>query len=394
MTAKPLPVAQPLFGPEEEEAVARVLRSGWVTQGPEIAAFEEEFAAYCGAPHAVAVANCTTALHLALVALGIGSGDEVITVSHSFIATANAVRHAGALPVFVDIRLDDFGLDPAKIEAAITPQTKAILAVHQIGMPCHIAEIAEIARRHDLKLIEDAACAVGSELLRGNHWNRIGQPIGDAACFSFHPRKLLTTGDGGMITVREAALDAKLRLLRQHGMSVNDRQRHHANTVIFEEYLTVGYNARLTDVQAAIGRCQLRRLPELIAQRRILADLYHRSLQGLPLTLPADGDDTRTNWQSYCVLLAPGNDQGAIMQYMLDQGISTRRGVMCAHREPAYQNEPERGALRFPLPQSESVQDRGLILPLYPAMQEDDVRRVADVLGAALGRQQKRKISC
>ncbi len=394
MSTKTLPIAQPVFGPEEEEAVARVLRSGWVTQGPEVSRFEEEFAASCGAPFAVAVSNCTTALHLSLVALGVGPGDEVITVSHSFIATANAVRHAGAIPVFVDIALDDFGLDPHLIEAAITPKTKAILAVHQIGMPCRIGDIAMIAQRHGLKLIEDAACAIGSEMRTGNQWHPIGHPIGDAVCFSFHPRKLLTTGDGGMITVRDPALDARLRLLRQHGMTINDRQRHQANTIIIEEYAMVGFNYRLTDVQAAIGRCQLRRLPKLVVRRRELADLYRHHLRDLPVILPSDSDVTRTNWQSYCVILPSSQDQRAIMQHMLNAGISTRRGVMCAHREPAYQTHPENSGYRFPLPISERVQDHGLILPLFPAMQESDVARTATALGKALDRQETKAASC
>lgn len=394
MAIQTLPIAQPVFGPEEEEAVARVLRSGWVTQGPEIARFEEEFAAYCGAPYAVAVSNCTTALHLSLVALGIGPGDEVITVSHSFIATANAVRHTGAIPVFVDVALDDFGLDPSLIEAAITPKTKAILAVHQVGMPCRIVEIAEIARRYGLKLVEDAACAIGSEIRTGNQWTRIGNPIGDAVCFSFHPRKLLTTGDGGMITMRDPKLDAQLRLLRQHGMSINDRQRHQADTIIFEEYTTVGYNFRLTDVQAAIGRCQLNRLPALLARRRELAGLFKRHLQDLPLVLPDDSATTVTNWQSYCVLLAENQNQRAVMQSLLEAGISTRRGVMCAHREPAYQSEPERSGYRFPLPQSEFIQDQGLILPLFPAMQESDILRIAAALSNALGQHGKKVRRC
>ena len=380
-----LPVAKPFYGPEEEQAVARVLRSGWVTQGPEVAALEREFADYCGAKHGIAVANCTIALHLTLVAAGIGAGDEVITVSHSFIATANAVRHAGATPVFVDITLDDFNMDPAAIEAAITPQTKAIMAVHQMGMPARIEAVCAIAERRKLILIEDAACAIGSEIRGREGWTRIGKPFGLAACFSFHPRKLLATGDGGMITTDDDDFAARLRLLRQHAMSVNDRARHQSDQVTFESYETVGFNYRLTDIQAAIGRCQLQRLPEMVAERRVLAGAYQQALARIPgLVPPQDRTDTRTNWQSYCILLPEGADQRAVMQRLLDDGISTRRGVMCIHREPAYANPPESDGVRFAMPVSEEAQDRGVILPMFAGMPVEQARWVASRLDEAL----------
>lgn len=390
-----IPLAQTSFGLEEETAVARVLRSGWVTQGPEVAAFEQEFAAFCGAKHAVAVANCTTALHLALVANDIGTGDEVITVSHSFIATANAIVHAGAVPVFVDIRLDDFNMDPALIAAAITPKTKAILAVDQIGLPCRLSAIADIAEQHGLILIEDAACAVGSELLVGDAWMRIGKPLGKAACFSLHPRKLLSTGDGGMITTDDDALAQRLRRLRQHAMSVNDQVRHKSSSVVFEEYAEIGYNFRLTDIQAAIGRCQLQRLPGMVARRRLLAEKYQSALASIPgLTLPRDRNDTRTNWQSYCVMLPAGADQRQIMQVMLDAGIATRRGIMNAHREPAYASGPQAAGIRFPLPHSEAAQDRGLVLPMFDTMSDAQIDRVATTLAAAFTPTKQTSASC
>jgi perosamine synthetase len=377
-----LPIAKPSFGREEEEAVVAVLRSGWVTQGEEVAAFEREFADYCGVGHAVAVANCTVAMHLAMHAYGIGPGDEVITVSHSFIATANAVRHTGATPVFVDISLDDFNIDPGCIEAAITGRTRAIMVVHQLGMPCRLTEAAEVAAKHKLILIEDAACAIGSELRLNGTWRRIGAAVGGVACFSFHPRKLLTTGDGGMLTTDDGELAARLRRLRQHAMSVNDRDRHLSGQVAIESYLEPGFNYRMTDIQAAVGRCQLARIPDFVAKRRLLAGFYGKHLSGIDgLVLPQDRDDTKTNFQSYCVLLPTTADQRQVMQAMLDRGISTRRGVMCAHREPAYAGAP---GIRFPLPASEAAQDRGLILPLYDSLTEDDVIRVARGLAEAL----------
>ena len=382
----------------EVEAAGRAILSGWVTQGPEVAALESEFAAFVGARHACAVSNGTTALHMALLAVGVRPGDEVITVSHSYIATANVVRYCGALPVFVDIRPETFNIDPTRIEEAITPRTRAILCVHQIGMPCELKAIVEIGKRRKLAVVEDAACAVGSEVLWNGEWQRIGRPHGDIACFSFHPRKLLSTGDGGMITTSSDDWAAQFRLLRQHGMSVPDTARHASRQVIFESYPFVGYNYRLTDIQAAVGREQLKRLPAAVARRRQLAQRYAEQLAGVDgITLPVEPPWARTNWQSFCVRLADRLDQVAVMQALLDQNIATRRGVMCSHREPAYGPgtwacDPGRsvpcdcaaGSCKR-LVESERAQDHGIILPLFHQMTEADQQRVIAALRAACG---------
>jgi len=385
-----VPVARPLLGPEEVSAAGRAILSGWVTQGPEVAAFEKEFAAFVGAPHACAVSSGTTALHLALLAVGVHPGDEVITVSHSYIATANSIRYCGALPVFVDIEPETFNIDPRKIAAAISERTRAILCVHQMGMPCDLKSILEIAREGKLRVVEDAACAVGSEILGNEGWERIGKPHSDVACFSFHPRKLLTTGDGGMLTTANADIDAKFRLWRQHGMSLPDLVRHSSPKVMFESYPELGFNYRMTDIQAAIGREQLKRLPEAIAQRRKLAARYNQLLAEIPgVALPTEPGWAHTNWQSYCLRLPDGADQRSVMQEMLDEGIATRRGIMCAHLEPAYREsgtwrcakvECKPGGSCPNLKESERAQSDGVILPLFAQMTEDQQTLVAIAL--------------
>jgi dTDP-4-amino-4,6-dideoxygalactose transaminase len=382
---KQIPVAKPVLDEREAEAARRVILSGWVTQGPEVAAFEREFALYVGAPHACAVSNCTTALHLALLAVGVEAGDEVVTVSHSFIATANAVRYCGATPVFVDIEADGFNIDPALIDAAITPRTKAILCVHQLGMPCDLARIAQIAQRNGIPLIEDAACATGSEILWNGEWEKIGKPHGDIACFSFHPRKVVTTGDGGMLTTADPEYDRKFRLWRQHGMSVADTVRHGSRQVIFESYPELGFNYRMTDLQAAIGREQLKRLPEIVAARRRLASAYADRIFGVPgLRTPTEPEWARSNWQSYCVALPPGVDQMHVMQSLLDRGISTRRGVMNVHLEEAYAAAGSYRAAH--LLRSEAAQSHAIMLPLFAQMSLEEVDTVAGALGEALRR--------
>lgn len=380
MEKKIIPIIKPWMDDAEVRAAARPIQSGWVTQGPEVRAFEVEFAAAVDSAHASAVSNCTTGLHLALRAAGIGPGDEVITASHTFIASANSIRYLGALPVFVDIEPEMFNMNPLLVEEAMTPKTRAILCVHQMGMPCDLKKILALAQRKGLAVIEDAACAIGSEIQMNGDFERIGKPHGDAACFSFHPRKVLTTGDGGMITTSHKDWDARFRMWRHNGMGISDEARHKADQVIFESYPELGYNYRMTDLQAAVGREQLKRLDIIIKRRRYFAARYKELLTVVPeIQCPVEPAWARSNWQSYCIRLPEGVDQRGVMQSMLDRGIATRRGIMCIHREPAYQAQ---GAYRAgsEFNESEKAQDHAVILPLYPQMTEGEQDQVVEAL--------------
>lgn len=374
-----IPIAKPYLTAEDAQAAYDTILTGWITQGPRVAEFEEKFAQYTGARYAVAVSNCTTALHLSMIVAGIGAGDEVICPSMSYIATANSIKYVGAKPVFAEVNPVTYNLDAEDVARRITPRTKAILLVHQIGMPADIDAFSALAQKHNLHLIEDAACAVGSSYK--------GKKIGSHSslvCFSLHPRKVISTGDGGFITTDNEAYYNRLRLLRQHGMSINDRVRHESAKVMFEDHVEVGYNYRMTDIQAAVGIQQLAKLDWIVEERRKIAKQYQAAFADIPfIRVPREADGYFTNFQSFSIYLKKDCpvSRNDLMQLMLDAGVSTRRGIMTAHRETAYKQECA-GLL---LPVSEDAADNSIILPLYIPMQQSDIDKVIQVFRSSLG---------
>jgi len=369
-----IPIAKPYLTEQDAQAAYDAIMSGWITQGPRVQEFEEKFASYTGAKHAVAVSNCTTGLHLAMIVAGIQAGDEVICPSMSYIATANSIMYVGATPVFAEVHPETYNLDAADVEKRITAKTKAVLLVHQIGMPADIDAFSALCKKHNLILIEDAACAAGSSYK--------GKKIGshsDLVCFSFHPRKVISTGDGGMVTTNNDAYAERMKLLRQHGMSVNAGARHGATKIIFEDHLEVAYNYRMTDIQAAVGIQQLAKLDWIVEERRKIAQRYLSELANIEcIRLPREEEGYFTNWQSFSIYLkenAPFS-RNELMQALLDKGIASRRGVMTSHRETAYKAQ----CAGLSLPRTEDACDRSIIIPLYVPMKQEDISCVVEAL--------------
>jgi dTDP-4-amino-4,6-dideoxygalactose transaminase len=369
---------RPWLGSEEAEAAAAAVSSGWVAQGPRVAEFERAFATRVDAPYGVAASSCTTALHLALAVAGIGPGDEVIVPSLSFIATANVVRYVGADPVFADVEPEGLNLTAETIEAVRTRATRGVVLVHQVGTPADLDAVHAVCDPNGVVVIEDAACAIGSVYK--------DRPIGagsDLAAYSFHPRKVITTGEGGMLVTTDEAWAERSRRLREHGMSLSAAARHARNDVVLESYDEVGFNYRMTDVQAAIGLVQLGRLDAIVARRRELAEQYRAALADLPLAgMIADPPYGRTNYQSCWIELSDEFplSRDELLQSLLDQGVSARRGIMASHLEPAYAGTPHTD-----LPVTERLTRRSLILPLFHEMTDGQHDRVVAAVRAAAG---------
>ncbi len=368
-------VMQPWLGDEEAAAVAEVIASGWVAQGPRVAAFETAFATAMQADHAIAVSSCTTGLHLALLVAGVGPGDDVVVPSFSFIATANAVTYVGARPVFADVDATTGNLTADTVASAITARTRAVIAVDQGGVPLDLDPLRALCDPRDIVVVEDAACAAGSTYR--------GRPVGagaEIAAWSFHPRKILTTGEGGMVTTSRPEWAARARQLREHAMSVSAADRHSQVLAPAEEYAEIGFNFRMTDLQAAVGIVQLGRLPEVVARRRTLAASYAKAVDEIDgLRIVADPGYGTTNFQSCWVEVEPGfpQDREQLLASLAEAGISARRGIMSSHRQPAYRGV-DTGDL--PLPVTERLTDNTLILPMFHQLSESDQARVVDAL--------------
>ncbi len=383
-----IPITKPVFGEEELRAVQLPLESGWVVQGPQVARFEEFFSAYTGAAHAVATSSCTTALHIAVAALGLGPGDEVIVPAFTWISTANVVEYMGARPVFADVDLRTYNVLPEAVAAAVTECTVGILPVHLFGLSADLDPIVELARAHGLWVVEDAACSLGG-WYRGRHTGTFG----DAGCFSFHPRKSITTGEGGMITTGRADLDTLARSLRDHGASRSDHARHtEAGSFLLSEYHHLGFNFRLTDIQGALGCAQMGRVEEILAARAAAAARYDELLAGLDwLASPTTPDGCVHGYQTYVCLFRPEEptlanvDQlharrNELMARLERQGIATRQGTHAAALQAYYAEKY--GVRPEDVPNAHLADRLTVALPLYPQLTRSEQETVADALRA------------
>jgi dTDP-4-amino-4,6-dideoxygalactose transaminase len=390
-TRTAIPITRPYIGPEELAAVQRPLESGWLVQGPFVKEFEDKFGRFVGAEHSVATTSCTTALHIAVAAMGLKPGDEVIVPGFTWVATANVVEYMGARPVFVDIDLATFNIDVAQLEAAVTPRTVGIIPVHLFGLPADMGPILELARRRGLWTIEDAACGFGA-WYEGSH---VGT-LGDLGCFSFHPRKSITTGEGGMVTTNHAGLAATLRSLRDHGASRSDLERHEQPaSYLLADYDLLGYNVRMTDVQGAVGSVQMDRAEWILAERHRCAAAYDALLGDFDwLELPATPPGGVHGYQSYVCLFRPApptlKSVGALRErrnrLMADleaDGIATRQGTHAAFMQSFYARKYQIPVESLP---SSYLADRlSLSLPMYPGMTEAELETVAAALARAIG---------
>jgi perosamine synthetase len=374
-----IPFAKPEFDQAEVQAVAEVLASGWATQGPRVARFEELFAERVGARYAVAASSCTTAMHLGLLLAGVGPGDEVIVPSYTFIATANVVLYTGATPVFADIEPDTWNIDPDDALRRVSPRTKAIIPVHQVGLAADLERLKPLAAR-GIAIVEDAACAIGATYR--------GTPVGshgNIACFSLHPRKTISTGEGGMLTTDDHAAAERARRLRSHGASVSAFSRHGTRGVVVEEYDELGFNYRMSDVQAAIGIVQMQKLDRLLAQRRAVAERYDEAFRSLrDVELPGRPSYAGHSYQSYGLLLAPACrcPRDELLRGLAASGISSRRGIPPIHLEKLYR-ERHGGAS---LPVTEHVAAQSIFLPMYASLSAADQDRVVDAVVRILAR--------
>jgi len=372
-----IPIAVPSLGDEEWHAVREPLLSGWLTQGPKVAAFEKRFADLHGAKHALAVTSCTTGLHLALLGVGVGPGDEVIVPAFTWVATANAVIYCGAKPVFVDVSRDSYNIEISDVVRRITPRTKAVIAVHLFGLCADIDALRE-ALPAQVKIIEDAACAAG-----GQYKGRSAGVLGDIAAFSFHPRKSITTGEGGMVTTNDRAAAEIMDQLRNHGASISEEQRHLGpKPYLLPEFNMLGFNYRMTDLQAAVGLVQIEKLSQFIDERARWARWYAEQLADIEwLRLPKNPNNGRHAWQAFVTYVDPETaplPRNEIMATLQDKGISTRPGTHAVHMLGYYRDSY--GTKPDDFPGARDCNDNTMAIPLHNKMTEEDYKYIADAL--------------
>ncbi|MBP95985.1 aminotransferase DegT [Candidatus Poribacteria bacterium] len=381
-----IPIAKPAFTEEDLVSVRSPLESGWIVQGPLVKKFEEEWSQYTGAKHSIAVTSCTTALHLSLSALGFGAGDEAIVPAFTWVSTANVIEHLGGSVVFCDIDLQTFNLDAFQLESKITENTKAILPVHLFGLAADMTPIMEIARLNRLWVVEDAACGFGSRY----HQKHVGT-FGNTGCFSFHPRKSITTGEGGMITTSDDELAEKMRSMRDHGAALSDRQRHLGpKPYLLSDHPYAGYNYRMTDLQAALGVSQMYRAEKILLERQKLAETYNQSLLELQwLQTPTQRDDLQHGYQSYPCVFQPeminsrnikqiNQTRNRLMDYLQSKGISTRPATHAVHLLSYYKEKYSLKSVDYP--NAFAADHCSLSLPLYNGMTKEEQSHVIETL--------------
>lgn len=377
MEKRNIAIALPVTGEEEWLAVKEPLMAGWITQGPKVAEFEKQFAILHNSKKALAVTSCTTGLHLALVAMGIGPGDEVIVPAFTWISTANVVLYCGATPIFVDVNRETYNMDPEQVAEKVTDRTKAIIPVHLFGLCANMDAIKAAIPKH-VKILEDAACAAGAKYKAD-----FAGTLGDAAAFSFHPRKSITTGEGGMVTTNDPALADRMDQMRNHGATMSEEQRHHGpKPYILPDFNLLGFNYRMTDLQGAVGLVQLPKLIGFIAERAKWAQFYREQLKGIDwLRLPEEPENGRHGWQSFVTYVDPEKapkSRNAIMEFLQQKGVSTRPGTHAVHMLGIYKQKY--GFSRDDFPGARDCNDYTMAIPLHNRMTMEDYEYVVAAL--------------
>ena len=367
-----IPLLRPYFDSEELKEVKKVFDSGWVSQGPKMKEFEDKITEYLGIKYAIAVTNCTSALHLSLLCIGIKGGDEVLVADYTFPATGHAVLYCGAKPVFIDVDLKTYNINPELIEEKITERTKAIIPVHTFGQPAEMDKIMEIAEEYNLKVIEDAACALGAR-----YKNRYAGTIGDIGCFSFHARKGITTGEGGMVVTNDEKLAGRIRNLSVFGMTTA-WGREKSDRFIIPEFTEVGYNYKMSDITAAVGVAQLKKLDKIIKRKQELAKYWDEKLQEIEFIEPPYVSENVTHiYQSYVALVDKRINRNKLIEILVKKGIQTQIGTYASHIQPVYNSNDK-------CPNSLDIFKRSLALPMYYMLKEEDIDVVATHLKKAL----------